>query len=157
MTSTPFRPTAAIFIAFASASAGWTAEIVPLAGKPIRGTITGVDAQFVTFKDEADAELKLPLKEMSAVELGPKIPTLADKVYDEIELTDGTLFRAAPGAAKFKLKKLEPGTLPGPEGADAPTVDVPLDVTPEQVHAALVSGSDKLAQFLRDHLPRVGA
>ena len=127
MTSTPFRPTAAIFIAFASASAGWTAEIVPLAGKPIRGTITGVDAQFVTFKDEADAELKLPLKEMSAVELGPKIPTLADKVYDEIELTDGTLFRAAPGAAKFKLKKLEPGTLPGPEGADAPTVDVPLD------------------------------
>ena len=103
------------------------AEIVPLTGKPIRGTIVGVDAQFVTFKDEASAEFKLPIKEMSAVELGAKVPVLGDKPFDEIELTDGSLIRTAPGAAKFKLASIEPGSLSGPDGAGAPTIAVPLN------------------------------
>lgn len=103
------------------------AEIVPLSGKPIKGTIVGVDPQFLTYKDEANAEVKIPIKEMSAVELGPKPPTLTDAAYDEIELTDGSLIRTAPGSAKFKLKKIEPGSLNGPAGTEAPTSELPLD------------------------------
>ena len=120
------RPLAAILFALSAAPLS-AAEIVPLSGKPVRGTVVGVDAQFVTFKDEANAELKLPIKEISAVELGPKVPALGDKPHDEIELTDGSLFRTAPGAAKFKLKKVVPGSLPGPDGAAVPIIEVPLD------------------------------
>jgi len=121
------RPAAALLVALTAIPLLPAAEIVPLSGKPVRGTVVGVDAQFVTFKDEANAELKLPIKEMSAIELGAKVPVLGDKPYDEIELTDGSLLRTAPGTAKFKLKKVEPGSLPGPDGGVAPAIDVPLD------------------------------
>ncbi len=121
------RSTVALLVAFGAASLLRAAEIVPLSGKPVRGTVVGVDAQFVTFKDEASAELKVPIKEMSSIELGAKVPVLGDKPYDEIELTDGSLFRTAPGTAKFKLDKVEPGSLAGPEGAIAPTIVTPLN------------------------------
>lgn len=120
-----FRPALGLLLALtATASA---AEIVPLSGKPIKGALVGVDPQFLTYKDDANAEVKIPIKELSAVELGPKAPTLADVAYDEIELTDGSVLRTAPGAAKFKLKKIEPGSLPGPAGTEAPTAEIPLD------------------------------
>ena len=119
------------FLALAVGSVGIArlsaAEIVPLAGKPVKGTIASVDAQFLTYKDESDAEVKIPIKDMSAVELGPKAPTLADVAYDELELIDGSLLRTPVGSAKFKLKQLSPGLLPGPTGVEAPTITVPLE------------------------------
>ena len=121
------RPALGLLLALIVSPVVSAAEIVPLAGKPIKGTILGVDSLFVTYKDDANAEVKIPVKEMSSVELGPKAPTLAEVAYDEIELTDGSLLRTVPGSAKFKLKKIEPGSLPGPAGTDAPTVDVPLN------------------------------
>ena len=121
------RPALGLLLALIVSPVVSAAEIVPLAGKPIKGTILGVDPLFVTYKDDANAEVKIPVKEMSSVELGPKAPTLAEVAYDEIELTDGSLLRTVPGSAKFKLKKIEPGSLPGPAGTDAPTVDVPLN------------------------------
>ena len=57
MTNT-LRTTAALLFALAAAPLLPAAEIIPLSGKPVRGTVTGVDAQFVTFKDEANAEFK---------------------------------------------------------------------------------------------------
>ena len=121
------RPALGLLLALIVSPVVSAAEIVPLAGKPIKGTILGVDSLFVTYKDDANAEVKIPVKEMSSVELGPKAPSLAEVAYDEIELTDGSLLRTVPGSAKFKLKKIEPGSLPGPAGTDAPTVDVPLN------------------------------
>ena len=121
------RPALGLLLALIVSPVVSAAEIVPLAGKPIKGTILGVDSLFVTYKDDANAEVKIPVKEMSSVELGPKAPTLEEVAYDEIELTDGSLLRTVPGSAKFKLKKIEPGSLPGPAGTDAPTVDVPLN------------------------------
>ena len=121
------RPALGLLLALIVSPEVSAAEIVPLAGKPIKGTILGVDPLFVTYKDDANAEVKIPVKDMSSVELGPKAPTLAEVAYDEIELTDGSLLRTVPGSAKFKLKKIEPGSLPGPTGTDAPTVDVPLN------------------------------
>ncbi len=121
------RPALGLLLALIVSPVVSAAEIVPLAGKPIKGTILGVDSLFVTYKDDANAEVKIPVKEMSSVELGPKAPTLAEVAYDEIELTDGSLLRTVPGSAKFKFKKIEPGSLPGPAGTDAPTVDVPLN------------------------------
>ena len=93
MTYLPLRVVMVAFLAGFGCSVGHAAEIVPLTGKPIQGTITSVDALFVTFQDAMKAEIKLPIKSLSAVELGPKAPTLADVSYDEIELTDGTVLR----------------------------------------------------------------
>ncbi len=127
MTHLPLRVVMVAFLAGFGCTLGYGAEIVPLTGKPIKGTITSVDAVFVTFQDAMNAEIKLPIKNLSAVELGPKAPTLADVSYDEIELTDGTVLRTGPGLTKFKLKKIEPGALAGPKDTEPPSVDLPLD------------------------------
>lgn len=125
------RPLLPAFLALVASFVGLprltAAEIVPLAGKPIKGTIASVDAQFLTYKDQADAEVKIPIKDMSAVELGPKAPTLADVAYDELELIDGSLLRTPPGSAKFKAKQVAPALLPGPTGVEAPAITVPLE------------------------------
>jgi len=125
---TMVRPALGLLFACFAVPALSAADIVPLAGKPLKGTIVGVDPLFVTFKDEANAEQKISVKEMSSVELGAKAPALTDVPHDEIELTDGSLLRTAPGVAKFKRKTIEPGSLPGPTGAVAPTIAIPSDV-----------------------------
>jgi hypothetical protein len=49
----------ACFVSAAGSSYLQAADIVPLDGKPVKGTVTGVDAQFVGYKDESGAAAKV--------------------------------------------------------------------------------------------------
>jgi hypothetical protein len=109
-------------LALCAGLAARSAELVTLTGKKSAGTLVAVTADLITFKDESGAELKVPVKELSAVDLGNKVVAPAkDARYDEVELTDGSVLRVS--GLKLKDKKVEVVPLAG--GA-APTLDVPM-------------------------------
>jgi hypothetical protein len=111
----------ACFVSAAGSSYLQAADIVPLDGKPVKGTVTGVDAQFVSYKDESGAAAKVGVKSLAAVDLGGKVaPATA---FDEVELTDGTLLRVAEFKVQGKTVLLKPAAAPA--GATA-TTEVPL-------------------------------
>jgi len=110
---------------FASALAGNAADISPLAGKPIKGTVVALDAIHLTIKDADGKELKIPVKEMASVDLGGKPLNLAEKPFDEIELIDGSILRVAPGSFKLKGNLGECQALAGTSG-EGPTITLPL-------------------------------
>jgi hypothetical protein len=114
---------AACFIFAGGSSVTLGADIVPLDGKPVKGTITGVDAQFVSYKDEAGNAAKVPVKDLAAVDLGGKVAA-ASGTYDEVELTDGSLFRVAEFKTTGKSVQLKQAV--SPDGAGAITTTVPL-------------------------------
>ena len=113
---------AALFVTAFCANA---AEIAPLAGKPIKGTVLGIDATTLTIKDADGKELKIPVKEMASVDLGGKAPNLAEKGFDEIELIDGSFLRVQPGSFKLKADKGECTALPGTTG-EGPSIAIPI-------------------------------
>ncbi len=111
----------ACFVSAAGSSYLQSADIVPLDGKPVKGTVTGVDAQFVSYKDESGAAAKVGVKTLAAVDLGGKVaPATA---FDEVELTDGTLLRVAEFKVQGKTVLLKPAAQPA--GATL-TTEVPL-------------------------------
>jgi hypothetical protein len=112
------------FIFAAGSSVLCAADIVPLDGKPLRGTITGVDAQFVSYKDEGGTAAKIPVKDLAAVDLGGKIAG-ATTTYDEVELTDGTLFRISDFKVKGKTIQLKPSA--SLENAGTLSMEIPLN------------------------------
>jgi hypothetical protein len=108
-----------------SAFCAGAAEIVPLAGKPLKGTVLGIDATVLTIKDSEGKELRIPVKDLAGVELGGKLLNLADKPFDEIELIDGSFLRVIPGSFKLKGDKGECTALPGTTG-EGPTLAIPI-------------------------------
>jgi hypothetical protein len=99
---------AACFFSAVGSSYLLAADIVPLTGRPAKGSVTAIDAQFVTYKDESGAEVKVSVKELAAVDLGGKVAAPVPG-YDEVELTDGTLFRVAEFRLKGKDVLMRPG------------------------------------------------
>ena len=113
----------ACFIFTAESSYSLAADIVPLEGKPLKGTVTGVDAQFVSYKDESGMAAKVPVKDLASVDLGGKIGT-ATGAFDEVELTDGTLFRVVEFKVNGKNVQLKQAVTP--DGAGTLTTEIPL-------------------------------
>lgn len=118
-------------LAFASLLAlmlGYTApsaDLVTLAGKKSAGALVQVDKDFVTFKEAGGGTLKVPVKEVSAVELTNKIVApIKDAKFDEVELTDGSVILTS--GFKVQARKVELAFLPGPQGVAPPTIDLPL-------------------------------
>lgn len=96
-----------------------------LAGKKLTGTLVGVDAGIVSFKDANGGLAKVPVKEIASIELNPKpAPIPAATERDEVELIDGTVLSVK--GIRIKGKKLEVEFLPGPAGVSAPTADIDL-------------------------------
>ena len=114
--------TACFFFAAGSSSLR-AADIVPLAGKPSKGTVTGIDAQFVSYKDDTGMEQKVPVKELAAVDLGNKV-VAPSGAYDEVELTDGSLFRVSDFRIKGKAVLIKPAVADAAGGLD---VQLPLN------------------------------
>jgi NPCBM/NEW2 domain len=99
-------------------------------GKKITGKVVAVDAQGVTFTT-TEAQVKVPAKEIVVVDLGNKVApvpkdkdTGKDAKFSEIELTDGSTFRAAKFVVKGK--KFETELFPGPAGVAAPRFELPI-------------------------------
>jgi len=102
-----------------------SADLVTLAGKKTAGTLVQVDKDFVTFKEDAGGPLKVPVKEVSAIDLKNKVVAPGkDAKFDEVELTDGSVILTS--AFGVKARKVELGFLPGPQGVAPPTIDLPL-------------------------------
>ena len=101
-------------------------ELLTLSGKKLVGTLVAVDAQTVTFADTASgANAQVPVKDIQLVDLKfPAISITDATERDEIELTDGSLIVCSQ--FRIKGKKVEPTLLAGPNGAETPTIDLPL-------------------------------
>ncbi|OWK44308.1 NPCBM/NEW2 domain-containing protein [Fimbriiglobus ruber] len=101
-----------------------SADLVPLSGKPITGTVVGIAPPNVEFRDEASAVVKIPVQSIAAIDLHNKVVVPApDEKYDEIELTDGSVIRVSQ--VKVKGKMVEVTLLPA-AGIAAPVFDLPL-------------------------------
>ncbi|MFO0849107.1 MAG: NPCBM/NEW2 domain-containing protein [Gemmataceae bacterium] len=94
---------------------------VTLDGKRSAGTIAAVGPDAVTFQGKDGGKAVVPLKQLAAVELRDLPPPAADAKFDELELTDGSVVRAATVRIKGKKVEVEP-----PSGADPPAVELPL-------------------------------
>lgn len=99
------------------------ADFVLLSGKSSKGTLVGVDAQFVTVKN-GDDTAKLSVKDMATVDLGARPVALPPGTkFDDIELTDGSVLRVTD----FKLKKKVVAVVPLAVGfAAPPELDLPM-------------------------------
>src|SRR5688572_1575473 len=119
------RPGLGLLLALGLCLSAPSADLVTLAGKKSSGALVQVDKDFVTFKDEGGGTLKVPVKEVSAVELKNKVVApAAGAKFDEVELTDGSVILTS--AFQVKARKVELGFLPGPQGVAPPTIDLPL-------------------------------
>ena len=100
-------------------------DITTAAGKKLTGKLVAVDAKGVTFAT-GEAKVEIPARDIVVVDLGNKVAPLPNDAptYSEIELTDGSTFRVQ----KFTLagKRVEAEPFPGPEGAAAPKLDLPM-------------------------------
>src|SRR4051794_26858151 len=74
-------------------------DLTTLTGKRLTGKFVSVDAKGVVFHTDA-GDVPVAAKELSAIDLGNKVAPPADAKYDEVELTDGSVFRCA----KFAIK-----------------------------------------------------
>jgi len=125
------------------------ADVVLLSGKSVKCTITTVDPQFLTVKEDGGIITKLNVKEIASVELGGKLLDLKTASFDEIELTDGSILRVQQPTnvddgqkTLFKAKKVLVAALPGPKDIAAPTADLPLTT----LYYLMRSGHDSSAQ-----------
>jgi hypothetical protein len=125
MTHRTLIPTAltCFFVAVGSSTLQ-AAEIVPLSGKPVKGTVTAISPQFVSYKDESGATVQVPVKELAWIDLGGKV-TSPPAASDEMELTDGSLFRLSE--FKVKGKNIESALAVTVEGMTAPVVAIPMN------------------------------
>lgn len=120
MTPTRSAPVFALVLALGLVAPA--ADLVPLAGTPTGGTLVAIDAQFVTFKTDSGTVVKMPVKDVAAVDLKNK-PLPPEPKFDEIELTDGSVLRVS--AVQIKGKAVTP-TLAAGAGAPGPTIELPL-------------------------------
>src|SRR5436305_15007839 len=101
----PTRLAPTFFLVLALGLAAAAADLGPLAGTPMSGKLVAIDAQFVTFKSDAGAVVKMPVKDLAAVDLKNKLLPAAAK-FDEVELTDGSVIRVS--AVQIKGKAVVP-------------------------------------------------
>ena len=72
------------------------ADIVTLDGKTLQGVVIGVEGESLTYKGIDGMPVKVAVKGLAEVNLGNKVvQPLPGEVYDEIELTDGSVLRVA--------------------------------------------------------------
>jgi hypothetical protein len=112
------------------ANSGIAADLTTAGGKKISGTLVAVDSQGVTVTT-GDAKVKISGKDLLVVDLHNAVaPIPKDKESGrtlkctEIELTDGSIFRAAKFALKGKQVVVEP--FPSPQGVESATLDLPM-------------------------------
>jgi NPCBM/NEW2 domain len=99
------------------------ADLSTLTGKKHVGDVTGIADGVLTIRTEA-GPVGVAVKDVFVVDFGRKVEAPAkDAKYDEIELVDGSVIRAAGLAIKGKA--VEPTLLAA--GAPAPKLAVPLE------------------------------
>jgi hypothetical protein len=99
-------------------------DLTTSAGKTLKGKLVSVDAEGVTFST-SEAQVKIPLRDLILIDLGNPVASIPkDTKFNEMELTDGTTLRIAKYAVKGK--KFETQLLPGPEGQELPSFELPL-------------------------------
>lgn len=93
------------------ASAAAADDVTTTAGKKLSGKLVAVDAQGIAFST-GEAKVTIPARDIVLVDFGNKpVAVPKDVTYSEIELTDGSVFRAAKFALKGKVMTTE--LLPG--------------------------------------------
>jgi hypothetical protein len=114
----------AALLALAALSApGFAADLSTLTGKKYKGELKRVDANLLTFDAEI-GQVAVPLKDLFVLDFGRTAAApAAGAKYDELELTDGSVFRST--GIKIKGKAVEVALLPV-AGTPGPTVTVPL-------------------------------
>lgn len=117
------RPVAALLLSGLLAVPSIAADLSTLTGKKYKGELKRIDAALLTF--EADiGTVAIPLKDLFVLDFGRKAAAPAEGArYDELELTDGSIFRCT--SLKVKGKTVEVTLLPVP-GSTPPTVTIPL-------------------------------
>lgn len=99
-------------------------DLTTSSGKTLKGKFVGVDADGVLFSTP-EAQVKVPMRDLILIDLGNKIASVGkDSKFHEIELTDGSTLRIAKYA--IKGKKFDTQLLPGPEGVEVPTFELPM-------------------------------
>lgn len=107
-----------------AAAAAHADDLTTGGGKKLTGKLVGIDAQGVTFT-AGEAKVTVLGKEVILIDLGHKVsPLVKDQRVNEIELTDGSTFRA--GKFSVKGRKIEAELLTIPTGVTAPTFELPL-------------------------------
>ncbi len=93
-------------------------------GKKLSGKLVSIDAQGASFTT-GETRVTVAGKDIVLIDLGHKVAVPAKDVkYNEIELTDGSTFRA--GKFSIKGRKVETELATIPEGVPAPTFELPL-------------------------------
>jgi hypothetical protein len=123
MPRTPRLVSAAV-LAAVLASVASADELSTLTGKRYAGKLDGIGDGVLTFAPAGGAAVRVPVKDVLAVDMGAKFdPTKAGK-HDEIELVDGSVIRCT--GFRVKGKAVEPALLPG-AGGPPPKVELPLE------------------------------
>ena len=110
---------AALFLVGFFAAHTFAADLSTLTGKKYKGELKRIDTNLLTFDAEI-GKVAVPLKDLFVLDFGRKPAAPAEGAkYDELELTDGSLFRCT--SIKVKGKTVEVTLLPV-AGSAAPTV-----------------------------------
>jgi hypothetical protein len=121
----PFtRRTAATLLLALAASAACADDLTTNGGKKITGKLVAVDAQGATIL-VGEAKAVVPGKEIVLIDLRKDVAALPKDVkVNEVELTDGSTFRA--GKILIKGRKVEMELLTVPAGVQPPAIELPL-------------------------------
>ncbi len=119
----PRRTLLALIIASAT-SVAVADDITTTAGKKLVGKLVAIDAQGATIL-AGEARALVSGKDIVVIDLGGKVAPLPKETRtNEIELTDGSTFRA--GKFLIKGRKIDAELLTVPAGIPAPTIELPL-------------------------------
>ena len=131
------RAALALFGCIFAAGSSFTgaAEIVPLNGKPIPGTVIGIAGEFLDYKDAEGKLAKIPVKSLAVVDFGTK-PVNPTELYDEIELTDGSVLKVTNKDTLFKVKSVIVTPAAVIKGVAAPSFEIPLNTVYHWVRKA---------------------
>src|SRR4051794_7717463 len=117
------RPVVCLLAGLTAVSAA-AADLSTLTGKKYKGELRKIDATLVTFDADIGA-VAVPVKDVFVLDYGRKPLAPADGAkYDELELTDGSVFRCT--GIKVKGKTVEVALLSA-AGTPPPVATVPLD------------------------------
>ncbi|HEY2784907.1 MAG TPA: NPCBM/NEW2 domain-containing protein [Fimbriiglobus sp.] len=105
------------------AASSLAADLSTLTGKKYKGKLKRIDATLLTFEAEIGT-VAVPLKDLFVLDFGHKsvAPAVGAK-YDELEMTDGSVFRYS--ACKVKGKTVDVTVLSA-AGVAVPTATIPL-------------------------------
>lgn len=119
-------PALALLVILSPATAD---DLTTTAGKKLTGKVVAIDPQSVTFVS-GEARVTVPAKELVLVDFGNRVAPLPKDAdgrtvrVNEIELTDGSTFRA--GKVLVKGRRLEAELAAVPAGLTPPKLELPL-------------------------------